>query len=195
MANNSRIVETIETSFCELLRPFSPNALWSVIWRFTLVIRICCAYAYPLPPPVFYGFFKEILVDQFSHSITFNPIQLPVANAIKPTLVTKWEYKLSTEMIQNHVQPKHQFSSHRIRNTSISRIPQYIGQLPHNAPFCNRNVHTCAHNCYKMVPCGIWDWCIVRFVWGYCLLLATLYAYNFVVCSWHSNTHDTEFHS
>ena len=25
-------------------------------------------------------------------------------------------------------------------------------------------MHTCAYFCYKMVHCGIWDWCIVGFV-------------------------------
>ena len=50
------------------------------------------------------------------------------------------------------------------RNRPISQIPQCISQISHNAPFCNRNVHTCAHFCYKMVHCGIWDWCIVGFV-------------------------------
>ena len=38
-----------------------------------------------------------------------------------------------------------------------------IRHISHNAPFGNRNVHTCAHFCYKMVYCGIWDGCIVRF--------------------------------
>ena len=33
-------------------------------------------------------------------------------------------------------------------------------QISHNAPFCSRNVHTCAHFCYKMVHCGTWQWCI-----------------------------------
>ena len=38
----------------------------------------------------------------------------------------------------------------------------------HNAPFCNRNVHICAHFCYKMVDCRIFAWCIVGFVrWVY----------------------------
>ena len=37
-------------------------------------------------------------------------------------------------------------------------------QISHNASICNRNVHTCAHFCYKMVHCGIQDWCIVGFV-------------------------------
>ena len=46
----------------------------------------------------------------------------------------------------------------------IPQIPQYIRQIPHNAPFCNRNVHTCVHFWYKMVHCGIWDCCIVGFV-------------------------------
>ena len=43
----------------------------------------------------------------------------------------------------------------------ISQIPQCIRQISHNAPFCNRNVHLCAHFCYKVVHYGIWDWCIV----------------------------------
>ena len=40
----------------------------------------------------------------------------------------------------------------------ISLIPQCTGRISHNAPFCNRNVHACAHFCYKMVHCGIWEW-------------------------------------
>ena len=38
-----------------------------------------------------------------------------------------------------------------------TQIPQCIRWISHNAPFCNRNVHTCAHFCYKMVHCGIWN--------------------------------------
>ena len=38
-------------------------------------------------------------------------------------------------------------------NRGISQIPQCIWQISHDAPFCNRNVHTCAHFCCK--------WCIV----------------------------------
>ena len=45
-----------------------------------------------------------------------------------------------------------------------SQIPQCIRQISHNAPFCNRNVHTRAHLCYKMVHCvvgygsdALWD--------------------------------------
>ena len=37
-----------------------------------------------------------------------------------------------------------------------SQISQSIRQISHNAPFCDRNVHTCAHFCHKMVHCGIW---------------------------------------
>ena len=49
-------------------------------------------------------------------------------------------------------------------NRPISQIPQCIRQTSHNAPFCNRNVHMCAHFCQKMVHCGIWDRCIMGFV-------------------------------
>ena len=43
----------------------------------------------------------------------------------------------------------------------IAQIPQCIRQVSHNAPSCNRNVHTF---CYKMVHCGMWDWCNMGFV-------------------------------
>ena len=46
-------------------------------------------------------------------------------------------------------------------NRPISQIPQCIRLISHNAPFCNRNVHTCAHCCNRIVHCGIWNWCIV----------------------------------
>ena len=49
-------------------------------------------------------------------------------------------------------------------NLPISRITQYIRQISHNASFFNRNVHTCAHFCYKMVHREVWDWCTVGFV-------------------------------
>ena len=53
-------------------------------------------------------------------------------------------------------------------NRSISQIPQCTSPISHNAPFCKRNVHICAHFCYKMVHCGIFVWCIVGCVrWVY----------------------------
>ena len=54
-------------------------------------------------------------------------------------------------------------------NRPISQIPQCITQISHNnAPFCKRNVHMCAHFCYKMLHCGIWHRCILEFVkWVY----------------------------
>ena len=36
-----------------------------------------------------------------------------------------------------------------------SRIPHCTSTISHNVPFCNRNVHICAHFCYKMVHCAI----------------------------------------
>ena len=49
-----------------------------------------------------------------------------------------------------------------------SHIPQCTSPISHNVPFCNRNVHMCAHFCYKMVHCGIFVWCIVGFArWDY----------------------------
>ena len=49
-------------------------------------------------------------------------------------------------------------------NRPISQIQQFFRQMSHNAPFCNRNVHTYSHFCYKLEHCGIWDGWIVRFV-------------------------------
>ena len=46
-------------------------------------------------------------------------------------------------------------------NSPISQILWCITLISHNAPFFNRNVHMCAHFCYKMVHCGIWEWCMV----------------------------------
>ena len=57
----------------------------------------------------------------------------------------------------------------RLTNRPISQIPQSIKQTSHSAPFCNRKVHICAHFCYKMVHCGIWNWCIVGFGQQVCL--------------------------
>ena len=39
-----------------------------------------------------------------------------------------------------------------------------IDKYPHNVPFGNRNVHTDAYLCYKIIHCGLWNWCIIGFV-------------------------------
>ena len=51
-----------------------------------------------------------------------------------------------------------------------NRVPKPVAQIPHrtspisyNAPFCHRNVHMCAHFCYKIAPCRIFVWCIMGF--------------------------------
>ena len=49
-------------------------------------------------------------------------------------------------------------------NGPNSQIPQCTSPLSHNASFCNRNVHKCAHFCYKMVHCTIRDLCIVGYL-------------------------------
>ena len=45
--------------------------------------------------------------------------------------------------------------SHIVRAQGNAPIPQCTDPIAHNAPFCDRNVHRCAHLCYKMVHCGI----------------------------------------
>ena len=53
---------------------------------------------------------------------------------------------------------RHHTIQERGVNRPISQIPQSIIIISHNAPVCNRNVHTCAHFCYKMIHCGnLWD--------------------------------------
>ena len=47
-----------------------------------------------------------------------------------------------------------------LSDRTVSQIPQCTSLISHNAPFCNRNVHMCAHFCYKMVHCGMSDRCI-----------------------------------
>ena len=37
----------------------------------------------------------------------------------------------------------------------VVQIPQCIIQILHNAPFSDKNVHLCAHFCYKIVHRGI----------------------------------------
>ena len=40
---------------------------------------------------------------------------------------------------------------------SVAQGLQCTCPISHNAPFCNRNVHMCAHFCCKMVHCGTFD--------------------------------------
>ena len=47
--------------------------------------------------------------------------------------------------------------------THITNPTMHQADIP-QCTICNRNVHTCAHFCYSMVHCGIWDWRIVGFV-------------------------------
>ena len=62
-----------------------------------------------------------------------------------------------------------------LTNRPISQIPQCTSSISHNAPFCNRNVHMCAHFCYKMGHCGILIRCIMGSVrWVYYIEAWTL---------------------
>ena len=45
----------------------------------------------------------------------------------------------------------------------ISQISQCNCPIYQHAPFCNRNVHMCAHFCFTMVHCGMFVWCMVGF--------------------------------
>ena len=54
--------------------------------------------------------------------------------------------------------------SHRSHNALKTISHNALKTISHNAPFCKRNVHTCAYFCYNMVHYGILNWCIVGFV-------------------------------
>ena len=75
-------------------------------------------------------------------------------------------------------------------NRPISQVPECIRQISHNASFCNRNVHTCAHFCYKMVHCVIWDWCIVGFVPYVDSIDRSMIGNITLVHSWYVHRHD-----
>ena len=49
-------------------------------------------------------------------------------------------------------------------NKQNSQIPHCTSPISHDAPVPYPTMHMCAHFCYKMVHCEIWDWCIVEFV-------------------------------
>ena len=57
----------------------------------------------------------------------------------------------------------HQFVTEMCTHVHISVTKWCIvGYGSHNAPVCNRNVHTRPLFCYKMVHCGIWHWWLVH---------------------------------
>ena len=48
--------------------------------------------------------------------------------------------------------------------TCCTNPTMHQSYFPHNIPFCSRNVHSCAHFCYKMVHCETCFGCIMGFV-------------------------------
>ena len=88
--------------------------------------------------------------------------------AVKIKLIcisSRWhaiKYLTASVMLRDNIMDIISFTPYN--NRPIWQIPQCISLVSHSAPFCERNVHTCAHFSYKMVHCGIWDRCIVGFV-------------------------------
>ena len=88
-------------------------------------------------------------------------------------------------------------------------IPILINSTMHwtNIPqctFCNRNVHTCAHFCYKMVHCGIQEWCMVgsvQLVYRYQIQLwhqrlnplLVITTMGWCILSWYSEQHKPQW--
>ena len=81
------------------------------------------------------------------------------------------------------------FSEYQVRSMLYLLLPCYMKcqvlltyltnptmhqNISHNAPFCNRNVYTWAHFCYKTLHCGIW----VGALWDLC---------NTTILSWYEN--------
>ena len=67
-------------------------------------------------------------------------------------------------------------------NRAVSQNPKCTRATSHNAPLCSRNVHMCAHFCYKMVHCGICVKCIVGISeWIYCIRIDTFLKCRVVV--------------
>ena len=58
----------------------------------------------------------------------------------------------------------HTGDSCRWKNRPLVQISRCTSTISHNAPFCNRSVHMCAHFCYKMLHYAIYVKCIVGFV-------------------------------
>ena len=58
-----------------------------------------------------------------------------------------------TILIDNNILPL----GNMILSRLIAQFPPCSSPISHNAPSCNRNMHTCAHCCYQMVHGGIFD--------------------------------------
>ena len=69
-----------------------------------------------------------------------------------------WWFEMPSRPLWHHCNGQYMAGNigQREPNRSISQIPWCTSPISHNAPLCNRNVHTCAHFCYK--------WCIVGYL-------------------------------
>ena len=96
-----------------------------------------------------------------SHHSLFLSVQQSLACYHKQYWIRKW---LDTEQATNHylywcwsIQIYNAMRCHQrsllVHVSNLIQI-QCTSLIFHNAPFCSRNVHMCAHFCYKMVHCG-----------------------------------------
>ena len=101
----------------------------------------------PHPPTPTHPHHSYNKIDKSDHFYKLTYLALPIG---------EWALKC----IRGHpVQPQSLQVSVRVEQGQL--IIQCNRLISHNAPLCNRNVHMCAHFCYKLVHCGIWDLCIV----------------------------------
>ena len=97
--------------------------------------------------------FSEILIP--IHSFSFKKMHLKMSSGkwrpfcLSLNVLIKLLLRIDILSTTCEIDP-----SHKSHNALVS----------HNALFYNRNVHICAHFCYKMVHCGIWNRYIVGFV-------------------------------
>ena len=114
---------------------------WLALWWLTpLGLLLSC---------ILLSFYPEMSKTQ--NSVT---IYLGFGSTICPTDISE-----TRSVIFTQVRP----------NNPVAQILQCTSPISHNAPFCDRNVHMCAHFCYKMVHYGIFMKCIMGFIrWIYC---------------------------
>ena len=80
--------------------------------------------------------------------------------------------------------PRSDWSSIRL----APQIPWCTSLIFHNAPCCNRNVHMCAHFCYKWCIVGyssdaLWDLCVGSINWGLNKMAAILQKISKCICT------------
>ena len=89
------------------------------------------------------------LRENQAKSLSWNLVPRPISILRSPGITA---YSRCHDAIWHHCSDNNN-GEHTAR--PVSQIPKCTSTKSQNAPFCNRNVHMCAHFCYKMVHRGI----------------------------------------